>query len=520
MTMKSSLHRMFVAPFAVSSKAFGPRSQRAWTRRAQMMVRNTWLLVFGACLLVAGLGAVAFYVSSRPTFLTFAVPSTNADDLRLVQAITQQFSRERAGIRLRPTTVENPAQSAAAIEAGTSDLAIVRADLPVPKQGLVVAVLRHNVVVMIVPAAGSEARAKPNKGARAKPKKIDKIEDLSGLRIGVIGRGSTPNNTEVVKVVLRQYEIAPEKVAIVPIDSENVRTALRKAPVDVIIVVGPVTSQYITEAIAAASTATVQPSFLSIGASEAIANRLPFYVSTELKEGVFGGKRPLPNDSVETIAFNHYIVARRELSESQVADFARLLFGARQGLRREVPAIAKIEKPDTDNSAAVQAHPGAIAFFENDQKTFFDRYSDLLFLVVIAMGFVGSAITWLATYVRADERVRRMRVIDNLLDVVRRARQAQTLEDVEKLRLSVDDMLKRTLQNAEQRKLDEPALITFSLAIAQAQLAINDRQATLRSAPSQTEIVSAGLANPAALRSEPVSSAITSLRRTNIVQGD
>jgi len=508
--MRSSIWKYFLGPLALAGGRLPERTQRAWSRRAHLMMHHTWLLVLGAVLLIAGLAAAAFYYGSRPTALTFAVPGTNTEDVRLVQALAAQFVRDRASIRLKPDTVPGPAQSAAAIDDETADLAVVRSDLPMPKSGLAVAVLRQNVVVMIVPAAGSEAKAKPAKAANGQAKtsgrsgkseKIEKIEDLPGRRIGIIGRGSTPNNTEVLNVILRQYEIPPDKVTIVPIDSENVRAALRKDPVDVIVTVGPVTSRYITDAIASASTDKEQPTFIAIGAAEAIASRLPAYESAELKEGVFGGKKPLPDDSVETIAFNHYIVARRGLSESRVSDFTRQLFGVRQALQHDYPAIAKIEKPDTDKDAAVQAHPGAAAYLDNDQKTFFDRYSDLLYWSMIAMGFLGSAITWVASYTKADERIRRMRVIEYLLDVVRKARIAQTFEEIERLRTEVDEVLKRTLREVEHNELDEPALMAFSLALDQAQLALSDRRSTLAARGMQERIETVPAAGAAAAAS-------------------
>jgi TRAP-type uncharacterized transport system substrate-binding protein len=480
------------------------------------MLRHTWLLIIGGCLLLAGLAAISFYFASRPTTLKFAVAAANPEDVRLIQAIAQQFARDRATIRLVPVLEDGPQQSAAALDAGKADLAIVRADLALPKQGLAVAVLRQNVVVMIVPAAGSPAKAPAahatGKAAKAKAKKIEKVEDLPGHRIGVIGRSGGTNNTDILNVILRHYEIPADKVTIVTLDPDNVGAAVRKDPVDVILAVGPVTSRFITDAIAASSSAKDSPGFLAIGASEAIANRLPAYESTELKQGVFGGKKPLPDDTVETIAFNHYIVARTGLSDGLVGDFTHYLFGVRQSLKQELPAIAKIEKPDTDKDAAVQAHPGAAAYIDDDQKTFFDRYSDMLYWGMIMMGFFGTAITWVTSHVKADERARRMRVIEHLLDAVQAARTAQTLAEIDKLRIDVDDILKRTLQKVERNDLDEPALMAFSLALDQAQLAISDRRSALTARGMQATITAGAADSASAAQATPVSAEITPLR--------
>ena len=164
---------------------------------------------------------------------------------------------------------------------------------------------------------------------------------------------------------------------------------------------------------------------------------------------MLGGQSSLPEESVETISVKHYIVARKSLRENTVADFTRLLFAARQTLGSEFPALAKIEKPDTDRDAAVPAHPGAAAFLDNDQKTFFDKYSDYLYFGLMLMSGVGSGLAWLASYARADDRVKRLKVLDRLLDIVKMARAAETVDELIRLREEADSILSRTIRQVE-----------------------------------------------------------------------
>ena len=226
----------------------------------------------------------------------------------------------------------------------------------------------------------------------------------------------------------------------------------------------------------------IQPTVLKIGASEAIAARHPIYESTEIKAGVLGGQSPLPEQAVETISFKHYIVGRSALPEDTVAEFTRLLFAARQALGSEYPVLARIGKPDTDRDAAVPAHPGAAAFLDNNQKTFFDKYSDYLYFGLMLLSGLGSGLAWLASYFRADDRVKRLKALGRLLDIVKAARDAETVEELIKLREEADAVLGRTIRQVEANKLDESALMAFSLALDQAQLAISDRRSVLTAA--------------------------------------
>ena len=456
-----------------------------------MMLHHTLLLTIAICLLVAGLVGAAFYAATRPATLKFAVGPANGEDAKLVQAVHRHFSSDRASIQLRLVNTAGAAESAKAIDDKKADLAVVRQDIAMPKSGLAVAILRKNVVVLLVPAPGSAAlgavkppEAKPAKGAKgvkpkktAKPKGIEKVEDIKGRRVGVIGRTSA--NVDVLNAILKQYEVLPDHITIVALDPDNVAASLRDNPVDVIFGAGPVTARYFADAIAASSADKESPTFLKLGAAQAIENRLPVYEATEIKAGVFGGHKPLPEEDVETIGFSHYIMARRDLSEAEVADFTKLLFGVRQALGTEFPGAAKIEKPDTDRDATVAAHPGAAAYLDNDQKTFFDRYSDLLYWGLMVSSFLGSGIAWLTSYTKADERLRHTHVLDQLIELMTAARKAETIEELDKLRADVDDILRKTIQQAEQHALDEQALAAFRLALDQAQLAISDRRVML-----------------------------------------
>jgi TRAP transporter TAXI family solute receptor len=474
--MKSRLRSIFAMTVVTGGKVTGLSRSNS---RIRMMLRHRWLVSVAVGLLMAGLVGGALYVTSRPTVLRIAVGPAGSEDARLIQAMAQHFAHDRAGILLKPVVREGAGASAKALDDNEADLAVVRRDVAMPKNGLAVAVLRKNVAVLIVPAAGSPARGgakKPAAGA-AKPKKIARIDDIKGRRVGVVGRNNA--NVDVLNAILKQYEIPLDRITLVSLESENVSGSLRDNPVDVIFAAGPVTAKGIADAIAAASTAKAGPTFLAIGSSEAIENRQPVYESTEIKKGVFGGHDPQPSDDVETIGFSHYIMARKTLSDSHVGDFTKLLFAARQGLAAEFPGAAKIEKPDTDKDAAVAAHPGAAAYLDDDQKTFFDRYDDFLYWGLMLMSFLGSGIAWLTSYTRADERMRRMRVLDHLLDVMQRARAAQTREELDKLRADVDDVLRRTIARVERNELDESALMAFSLALDQAQIAIADQRAHL-----------------------------------------
>jgi hypothetical protein len=194
------LRRLYIASwFYLAQRMSGPMSSRDTQRRLHIMLRQPWLITLGIVLLLGSMIGASLYFESQPTTLRIAVGPANGEDARLVQGIAQQLTRDRAAIRLRPILKDSSTDSAAAIDAGQADLAIIRRDRGYPKQGLAIAVLRENVVVMIVPAPGSLAAGGTSaKRPKAKAKKIEKVEQIAGRTVGVIGRGGANTESRVI----------------------------------------------------------------------------------------------------------------------------------------------------------------------------------------------------------------------------------------------------------------------------------------------------------------------------------
>jgi TRAP transporter TAXI family solute receptor len=460
--------------------------------RMRAMLRHTWLVGIGGALALAGLIALAFYFTTQPTILKIAVAPPNSEDVRVIQAIAQLLARDRASIRLRTVVKDNVVDSAAALDRGEVDLAVARRDRAMPQSGQAVAILRRNLVVLVAPPPAPAPAAKAKRAKKSakeeEPKKIEKIEELSGRRIAVIGRSEA--NVNLLNIILKQYDIAPDKVQVVQLDTTDVGPAIRESKVDAIMSVGPVGSRITTDAVAASSRDKEAPTFLAIDASEAIVQRNPVYESTEIPAGAFGGAPQRPSEAVETIGFNHYILARKSLDETTVGDFARLLFGARQTLPTELPSAAKIEAPETDKDAAVPVHPGAAAYIDGEQKNFFERYNDWIYYGLMIFSFLGSALAWLMNYSKSDDRVKKLNVLDRLIELLKAARMAADVHELEGIQAEADDILQGMILQIERGEIDPSALQAFTMALDQARSAVADRRAALLAGPGEAEATS------------------------------
>ncbi len=471
--MNLNVKRLFARSMTGGLDLVGPElpSPRSAKRKAMF-------ITLAGILAVVGTLAGVYYFEMRPVILRIAVGPANSDDIKVVQALTQAFTHAHSHIRLRPMQTDGATASAQALADGKADLAIIRGDLEVPKNAQAVATLRKNVAVLWVPPSAK------GKGKKAGPK-ITKIQQLSGHRIGVVGR--TEANINLLKVILQQYGVDPTKIEMVQLPANEAAESIRNQKADAYLAAGPVNSKITADAITASTREGGTPTFLAIDSAEAIAQNHPMYESSEIPAGAFGGSPGRPDEEVKTISFAHHIVARKGLSDSTVAAFTRQLFAIRQTVMAEFPLAAKIETPDTDKDAVIPVHPGAAAYVDGEEKTFLDRYSDFIWWGLMGLSAMGSAGAWFAGYLKKDERSNNSSLRERLLDMLSAARRSDSIEELDQMQTEADGILRDTLHRFEHGAIEESALTAFNIALEQFHNAVADRKALLLSMPQNLQ---------------------------------
>jgi TRAP transporter TAXI family solute receptor len=369
-------------------------------------------------------------------------------------------------------TTAGPVDSIAVLAAGNADLAVARADEEMPDGTEAVAILRKNVVVLW--AASSAPPKAPRKPAKSR---IKAIGDLPGHRVGVVGR--TKVNVTLLRVILKESGVDPDKVEVAQFGNDQVTDMVKDAGVDAFMLVGPVDSKLTAEAISTSAHIRGEPVFLPIDVSEAIAARHAAYESEEIPGSSFTTSPARPDDKVETVSINHLVVAPKSLSEVTVGSLTRQIFATKPSLAREIPSASRIEKPDTDKDAALPAHPGAAAYIDGTERTFMDRYSDYIWGVVLLFSVLGSATAAFRHFIRRDERKMNVLHRDRLVDAITRARQINSLEELDALQCEADEILRETLECFDDGAIDESDLAAYRLVLEQFHHAVVDRRAAL-----------------------------------------
>jgi TRAP-type uncharacterized transport system substrate-binding protein len=488
--------------------------------RVRMFLRHTWFVTILGTVVLAGIVWAAFSYSTRATVMRIAA---GPDSTKIVQVLASTLAKSHDRLQLRLVATANANASAQALGNGSADLAIVPTTVGKSPDWPVVAILRQNVMALIVPApaptptpapaavaAPAPAKkaatpkatktAKPAKTAKAKKtaktakdKDTDtdddssdettkdsnkfKVTQLAGKRIGIVtGNEAT---TDLLGVVLNHYGVPPDKVQVSQIDPANLADAVHKNAVDVIFVAGAATGQAIGDAVKAAAQNGVAPTFVEIDQADGIAKRNIAFDSVEIDAGTFGGAPPTPDEKLTSLSFPEYLVARKSFSHSSIADLAKVIYTSRLTIAAQLDGDVKIEAPKTDKDADALVHQGALDYLNDDQKSFFDRYGDDIFYGMLIFPVFGSAIAGLASYLRADSRTRRLRLLQKVLDLVRKVHAAQTLEAIEHLQVEADNLVIAIIHLSEHEEFDESVRMSFSFALDQLRFAIAARRTAI-----------------------------------------
>jgi TRAP transporter TAXI family solute receptor len=423
-----------------------------------------WIAAGLAFIALAALGALLY---ERPTVLSVAV-TQGSDDQAILAAAAQKFAHDREAIRLKLVPVDSVAAAAQSMEQGNADLAVVRTDVAMPSNGQSVLIMRKNFVVLIAPAGS----------------KLHSVSDLKGRRLGVLRNfpvAGTKGRPGLLATLAAQYDVPLASIKIVPLALDEIQSAVAQNGVDAILAVGVPDSGPLAKIVTAVTEARHKPPvFIPISVAKAISERSPFYESDEVVRGLFGGVPPRPSSDFDTLTVDTRLVARNTLKDETVSALTKLLLSVRPLLALRLPVANQIAAPSTTRGSALPVHPGAEAYIDDEEESFFDKYSDAIYIGALCLSALGSAAAALASRLGQRRSSEDDFLLTRLIAIVKASRDADA-ETLESLRKEADDLAPEALR----AQSDSQRIYALGIAFEHARDTLKARQQAL-SAPPRT----------------------------------
>jgi TRAP transporter TAXI family solute receptor len=421
-----------------------------------------WLritMILGIVILASGAGLFGYRYFTRPVTLTVAAGSIDGEATALLSVVSSRLASDKAHIRLKVIDSGTTIAASKEFAAGKVDLAVLRADVGDLSNARTVVLLTHGVVMILVPPGSA----------------IKSMEDLKGKTVGVVGAEA---NHRVIEALSEAYDLARAKAQFVDLALRDVPQALHSKRVGALLVVTPVTEKYLSLIRSLFDkSARRQPGLIEIESAGAIAAIAAAYESYDLPKGTLRGSPALPDDDLTTLRVPIYLVANKKLDDDVVGDLAKGIMDVRRDLLGAHPLLAQIAAPSTDKDAFVPIHSGAAAYFDGDQKSFFDKYGDQIFYGSMLLGSLTSIFAGAWKFMQNSEEAKSpLNVLYALANRIRRADDEAELNVVEE---EIDNILKAELAKHAKGEGDASSASVLSLAAHRLEHLINHRRSFL-----------------------------------------
>jgi len=415
---------------------------------ARSRVSNGWqMLLFVALTLVLTiatvLGGRAWLRNSET--LIFAAGDANGVEARFAAKLATVLKNSSSKLRLKIVTNGDSAKALAQFDRRQADLAVLRTDAKVPPRARALAILEHDLLLLLSPGN----------------KKIKSLAELKKKKIAVLADGD--DNAALIRKML---EISDSSDG-----ASRVQLAPPNSPFDKLFAPGGFGAAI---AITPASTIMKDRSYeqyakrggLTLNAideAKALTRRYPGISEETLATGMLSSSPPIPDDDLTTVGLQWLLVAQSKMSTATAGDLARTIYENKAELALPDGFASRIEPADTDKDAYIVAHQGAAEYINDDTKSFMDRYSDLLYLGAGALSVIGSIFAGLYAKVTRIAPEKAGELATAILDIGERTAHATTMDALDALQDELEAILRGAVIGLRDGTISSSGLETFKL---------------------------------------------------------
>lgn len=421
----------------------------AGKRRRTRIIKSNRIQIFLFVLLTLALtGAVVLaartWLKNSET-LVFAVGDPNGPEARFANKLATVLKNNSSRFNLKIVGHADSAKALAQFDRREANLAVLRTDARVPPRARAVAILDHDVLLLMSPAG----------------KKIKSAADLKKKKVAIIAENET--GAAYIRNILELTDSNPATAPLIQVVPPG-------SPVDKLFASG-----------FAAAIAIVPASRLvrdkgyeqaarrggltlnTIEAAKILTRRYPALSEETIESGTLSSSPSIPDDDVGTVGLKWMLVTQSRMPDTTIGELSRLVYENKAELALENGFASRIEPAATDKDAFIIAHPGAAEYINDDIKSFVERYSDLMYFAAAALGIIGSICATLYTQVTRVAPEKASELATQLLDLGEDVQDATSLEEIDELQDELEKILRGVVIGLRDGTVSSDGLDTFKL---------------------------------------------------------
>src|SRR6202171_3951258 len=377
--------------------------------------------------------------------LVFAVGDANSLEARFAAKLAAVLKNNNSKLRLKIVPNADSAKALAQFDRRQADLAVLRTDAKVPSRARALAILEHDVLLLLSPGK----------------QKIKSLAELKKKKIAVLADGD--NSAAFVRNIL---EISDGSEA-----ASRIQMAPPNSTFDRLFAPGGYGA-----AIAIAHTSRIIKdkgyeqnarrgvfTLNALDGAKTLARKHPGISEETLATGMLSSAPAIPDDDLDTIGLQWLLVAQSRMSSSTAGDLARTIYENKAELALPDGFASRIEPADTDKDAYIVAHQGAAEYINDDTKSFMDRYSDLLYLGAGALSVIGSIFAGLYAKVTRIAPEKAGELATAILDIGEKVAHATSMDALDALQDELEHILRGAVIGLRDGTISADGLDTFKL---------------------------------------------------------
>jgi TRAP-type uncharacterized transport system substrate-binding protein len=405
------------------------------------------VLLFAALTLILTVATVwgaRTWVRNSET-LIFAVGDANSLDARFAAKLAAVLKNSSSRLRLKIVTNADSAKALAQFDRRQADLAVLRTDAKVPPRARTLAILEHDVLLLISPGG----------------KKIKSLAELKKKKIAVLA--DADNSVAFVRTILEISDNADggPRVQMAPPNS-TIERLFASGGYGAAIAIAHA-SKIVKDKSYEQSARRGGFTLNAIDEAKALARKNPGISEETLTAGMLSSAPAIPDDDLDTIGLQWLLVAQSRMSSTTAGDLARTIYENKAELALADGFASRIEPADTDKDAFIVAHQGAAEYINDDTKSFMDRYSDLLYLGAAALSVIGSIFAGIYTKFTRVAPEKAGELATAILDIGERVEHADSLDRLEALQDELEVILRGAVIGLRDGTISSDGLDTFRL---------------------------------------------------------
>lgn len=376
--------------------------------------------------------------------LVFAVGEANGPEARFAARLAAVLKNNSSRLHLKIVPNADNAKAVAQFDRKEANLAILRTDAKIPSRARAVAILEHDLLLLISPAG----------------KKIKTVTELKKKRIAVVADRESSVTLIRNMLELSEQPEAAARIQMAPPGSTFDRLfASGFGAVVAVVHASKVVKDRSYEQHARRGGFTLN----AIDAAKAITRKHPALSEETVTTGMLSASPTLPEEDIETIGLQWLLVAQSNLSTTTVSDLARIIYENKAELALDGGFASRIEPAATDKDAFIVAHPGATEYINDEIKSFVERYSDLMYVAIAALGIIGSLFATIYTKVTRVAPEKASQLATAILDIGQRMADAKSLDQLDELQDQLEAILRRVVIGLRDGTISSDGLDTFKL---------------------------------------------------------